>query len=43
MKLMNLNLMKINQDFRNEEGAKQYSLLKKTINKPISKLIKRMS
>lgn len=40
MKLMNLNLMKTNQDFRNEESAKQYSLLKKTINKPIGKLIK---
>lgn len=32
--------MKTNQDFRNEESAKQYSLLKKTINKPIGKLIK---
>lgn len=40
MKLMNLNLMRTNQDFRNEESAKQYSLLKKTINKPIGKLIK---
>ena len=40
MKLMNLNSMKTNQDFRNEESAKQYSLLKKTINKPIGKLIK---
>ena len=40
MKLMNLNLMKTNQDFRNEESTKQYSLLKKTINKPIGKLIK---
>ena len=33
-------LMKTNQDFKNEESAKQYSLLKKTINKPIGKLIK---
>lgn len=40
MKLMNLNLMKTNQNFRNEESARQYSLLKKTINKPIGKLIK---
>lgn len=32
--------MKTNQDFRNEERAKQYSLLKKTINKSIGKLIK---
>jgi hypothetical protein len=32
--------MKTTQDFRNEESAKQYSLLKKTINKPIGKLIK---
>lgn len=40
MKLMNLNLMKTNQNFKNEESAKQYSLLKKTINKPIGKLIK---
>ena len=40
MKLINLNSMKTNQDFRNEESAKQYSLLKKTINKPIGKLIK---
>lgn len=40
MKLMNLNLMKTNQDFKSEESAKQYSLLKKTINKPIGKLIK---
>ena len=32
--------MKTNQDFKNEESAKQYSLLKKTINKPIGKLIK---
>lgn len=32
--------MKTNQDFRNEESTKQYSLLKKTINKPIGKLIK---
>lgn len=40
MKLMSLNSMKTNQDFRNEESAKQYSLLKKTINKPIGKLIK---
>lgn len=40
MKLMNLNSMKTNQDFRNEESAKQYSFLKKTINKPIGKLIK---
>lgn len=40
MKLMNLNSMKTIQDFRNEESAKQYSLLKKTINKPIGKLIK---
>ena len=40
MKPMSLNLMKTNQDFRNEESAKQYSLLKKTINKPIGKLIK---
>ena len=30
--------MKTAQDFKN--GAKQYSLLKKTINKPIGKLIK---
>lgn len=40
MKSMSLNLMKTNQDFRNEESAGQYSLLKKTINKPIGKLIK---
>ena len=40
MKSMNLNLMKTNQDFKSEESAKQYSLLKKTINKPIGKLIK---
>lgn len=40
MKSMSLNLMKTNQDFRNEERAKQYSLLRKTINKPIGKLIK---
>lgn len=40
MKPMNLNLMKTNQDFKSEESAKQYSLLKKTINKPIGKLIK---
>lgn len=40
MKLMSLNSMKTNQDFRNEESAEQYSLLKKTINKPIGKLIK---
>ena len=40
MKLISLNLMKTNQDFRNEESVKQYSLLKKTINKPIGKLIK---
>jgi hypothetical protein len=32
--------MKTLQDFKNEESAKQYSLLKKTINKPIGKLIK---
>ena len=39
-----MNSMKTNQDFKNEESAKQYSLLKKTINKtinkPIGKLIK---
>ena len=29
------------QDFKNEESAKQYSLLKSTINKPLGKLIKR--
>ena len=40
MKSMSLNSMKTNQDFRNEESARQYSLLKKTINKPIGKLIK---
>lgn len=40
MKLMSLNLMKTNQDFRNEESARQYSLLKSAINKPIGKLIK---
>lgn len=40
MKSMSLNSMKTDQDFRNEESAKQYSLLKKTINKPIGKLIK---
>ena len=40
MKSMNLNLMKTNQDFKSEESAKQYSLRKKTINKPIGKLIK---
>ena len=40
MKSMSLNSMKTNQDFKNEESAKQYSLLKKTINKPIGKLIK---
>lgn len=34
MKSMSLNSMKTNQDFKNEESAKQYSLLKKTINKP---------
>ena len=32
--------MKTMQDFKNEESARQYSLLKKTINKPIGKLIK---
>lgn len=40
MKLMNLNSIKTIQDFKNEESAKQYSLLKETINKPIGKLIK---
>ena len=40
MKLMSLNSMKTNQDFRNEESARQYSLLKSAINKPLGKLIK---
>lgn len=35
MKSMSLNSMKTNQDFKNEESAKQYSLLKKTIGKLI--------
>lgn len=39
MKPMSLNSMKTNQDFKNEESAEQYSLLRKTINKPIGKLI----
>lgn len=40
MKPISLNSMKTGQDFKNEESARQYSLLKKTINKPIGKLIK---
>lgn len=40
MKPMNLNSMKTDQDFKSGESAGQYSLLKKTVNKPIGKLIK---
>lgn len=32
--------MKTIQDFRNEESARQYSLLKSAINKPLGKQLK---